>query len=154
MPQIVFVCTGNTCRSPVAEVVLRERLVAIGFHDWSVKSMGIRAIGGQPAAPHSLSLMAERGIDLSEHRSRAFDLDLVESSTLVLCMEQAQVDWIYHAYPHQRGNIFTLSDMSYRQYDVPDPYGEALDAYRKMVSDVATLIEAGLPRIIDMVERR
>ena len=148
MPNILFVCTGNTCRSPIAAALLQERLHEVNETDWIVTSAGIRANNGEPATPYSVQLMAERGIDLSEHRSHTFDFDLIRPSALILCMEKTQVDWIKAHYPEKCGNIYMLSELSGRQIDVPDPYGGTLAVYQQMVSDLMTLIDAGLPRII------
>jgi len=145
--RVVFVCTGNTCRSPVAAALLHKRL--INDVDWVVTSAGIRATDGELAAPYSIQLMAERGIDLSNHRSHAFDFSLIGPSTLVLCMEQAQVDWIKKHHTGRCENIFTLSEMSNRLMDVIDPYGGTLEMYRQMVSDLIMLIDTGFPCIMD-----
>lgn len=123
----------------------------MGQSSWSVGSAGIRATEGQSAARHSIRILAERGIDLTKHRSRVFDVDFVQHDALLLCMEQAHVEWLQHVYPQLVGNLHTLSDMSYQQGDVPDPYGGSLDAYRHMVNEVTFLIEAGLPRIIELI---
>ena len=150
--QVLFVCTGNTCRSPAAAAILQQQLHTAGCFDWSVGSAGIKVSEGQSAAPFNISLFAERGIDLTTHRSRAFNLDLITPSTLVLGMEQAHIDWIKHCYPSQLKKVYMLSEMSDRRYDVPDPYGQSLAAYRQMMTELTSLIEAGLPRIIAVVE--
>jgi protein-tyrosine-phosphatase len=150
--QVLFVCTGNTCRSPAAAAIFQKRLQDLGFLNWQVGSVGIRATEGQLASQNSVTCLAKRGIDLSMHRSRAFKLQLIQPSTLLLCMEQAHVDWFQQHYPQIQKNVYLLSEMSYQQVDVNDPYGGSLDSYQRMVDEVTFLIEAGLPRIIRFVE--
>lgn len=152
MSQVLFVCTGNTCRSPVAAAVLQQWLQEAGYSDWSVGSAGTKAEEGQIAAVNSISILAERGIDLTKHRSRAFSLDFVMPSTLVLCMEQSHVEWIQHHYPQQFDKVYLLSEMSHDSFGVADPFGGSVADYIQMVDEVTLLIEAGLQRIIKVLE--
>ncbi len=85
MPMILFVCTGNICRSPMAEVLLRARLDRDeARRDWRVKSAGTEMAGGRLASAYAIDEMAERGIDLRAHRARRISRELMEEADLVL----------------------------------------------------------------------
>lgn len=83
---ILVVCTGNTCRSPMAMALLRHRLAALGRHDVAVESAGTLGWNGRPATDHTVEVLAERGIDLSGHTSRRVDAELLGTADLVLAM--------------------------------------------------------------------
>lgn len=89
--KIVFVCTGNICRSPMGEALLRHELATRGCDDVEVSSCGTWASTPQPATAHAVSVLQRRGIDLSEHRSRALDAAELESADLVLVMTSVHV---------------------------------------------------------------
>jgi protein-tyrosine phosphatase len=105
--RLLVVCTANVARSPLAEAMLRERLggEGVGF-----ASAGTRAREGLPAAEGSSDLAAERGLDLSDHRSRAVTAKLVEVADLVLTMSERQRDVCTPLAPGTAGRVFTLRE--------------------------------------------
>ena len=108
MIDIVLLCTGNVCRSPMAEVLLRERLRAAGVAA-TVSSAGTwRA--GEPASGGSLRAMQARGMDLSDHRSRLLDRDAVDGADLVVGMAREHVREVAVLVPELFGRTFTLGD--------------------------------------------
>jgi protein-tyrosine phosphatase len=114
------VCTGNVCRSPVAEAVRRARLRAEGV-DATVESAGVAALVGAPAQPLAQALMRERGLDLSGHRARQLTPALIRAFELVLVMEAAQRAEVEAMLPAARGRVHRLG--RWGGFDVPDPYG-------------------------------
>ena len=153
MANVLLVCTANICRSPVAEAILKDRLVEQGLDGWQVSSAGTWAYPGQLAANFSVSLMAEQGLDIQGHSSRVIDDDLLEENDLVLCMERGHVEALQAEFPEHRFKIYLLTEMSGKLYSVSDPYGGPLELYEEMVAEVTTLIEEGLPRIVELASR-
>lgn len=162
MPKIVVVCTANICRSPVGEAVLRQRLqrqaAATGQQtEWQVSSAGTWAERGQLASAYSVELMAEQGLDISDHASQAVDKALVDEADLLLCMETGHAEALRAEFPGQAYKIHLLTEMAGPAYSVSDPYGGTRSDYQHMVDEVTRLIDAGLPRIMELAlaaERR
>ena len=155
MPHIVIVCTANICRSPVGEAVLRQRLEArekaAGSGDrWQVSSAGTWADFGQAASTYSVELMAEQGLDISEHGSKPVDQALMNSADLLLCMEIGHAEALRAEFPRLAYKVYLLSEMAGPAYGVSDPYGGPRTEYQRMVTEVSDLIDAGLPRIVEL----
>jgi protein-tyrosine-phosphatase len=153
MPHIVFICTANICRSPVAEGLLRQRLQESGLETWKVSSAGTWAQIRRGAASTSISLMAERGIDISEHQAREVTAALLEDADLILCMESGHAEALRVEFPDAAERIFLLSEMSGGNQGISDPYGGPVTGYVKMIDEVGYLIDAGLQRIIGTAGR-
>ena len=110
-PHILVVCTANICRSPVGEVLLKTRLEAAGLANWTVSSAGTWAAEGSSAAPFSIALMAERGLDIRPHRSQPVTEALMAQSDLVLCMETEHVKTLVRAFPAHQNKIYAVRQM-------------------------------------------
>ena len=132
--RILMVCTGNICRSPIAQVLLASRLGGKA----AVESAGIRALVGWPADATACALMAERGLDLSAHRARQLTAELVRASDLILVMEDGQRRAVESMDPSARGRVHRLGRIG--GFDVPDPYQQGRAAFERST----TLIERGL----------
>lgn len=154
MPQILFVCTANICRSPVAAALFEQKLAADGRTPphWIVQSAGTWAIFKRGPSRYSTQLMAERGIDISQHRARIIDEAILVQADLILCMETGHVEALKIEFPRFRQRIFTLSEMVDKPYSIPDPYGGPLEDYQRMVMSVKKLIDGGYTRIVALAE--
>jgi protein-tyrosine-phosphatase len=150
MPHILIVCTANICRSPVAEAILRDRLQQAGLTDWTVSSAGTWAITARGASHFSRELLARQGLDISDHQAAMIDEQQLTKADLVLCMENGHVEALRIEFPQYGHKIYLLSQMVNRRYNIADPYGSPIDAYREMVREVTRLIEDGLSRIIEL----
>lgn len=148
MPQILVVCTANICRSPVAAALLSQRLLQHGHSDFTVESAGTWATIARSAARHSVHLMAQQSVDISQHLARMVNKQMVARADLILCMEEGHVEALQIEFPHHHDRIHTLSEMVGKRYSIPDPYGGSLQDYKNMVAEVTRLLDDGLERIV------
>ena len=122
MKTILFLCTGNVCRSPMAEGLFRHAVKGRG--EFRILSAGLGAMDGQPPTNHSVQAMRELGIDISHQRSRALTAELVRSADLILGMTHSHTDTVALLYPSAAEKTFLL-----REFD------ETLEPYEKDISD-------------------
>jgi protein arginine phosphatase len=149
MPTIVFVCTANICRSPVAEALFRDwlrRRPETG--EWRVSSAGTWADDGLPASAYSVDVLAGLGLDLSPHRSRRVERELLAAADLVLCMTRSQREALQVEFPDLAGRIQLLTAMAGPPYDVADPYGGPRQGYVQMAAEIKHLLDIGGERIL------
>lgn len=146
MVRILFVCTGNLCRSPMAEYLTRELARRRGI-EVEVKSAGVWAVQGEPATEETIAVLQELGIDAKPHRSQPLDWDLLEWADLVLTMEEWQKRQIVAKAPEVKDKVFTLPEFVGEEGDVPDPYGTARHAYRQIRDRIQRLVEKMLVKI-------
>ncbi len=151
MKRVLFVCTGNTCRSPLAEVLFRELTRERG--DYEVLSAGVGAFSGQPASRHGQELARERGLDLSGHRSKAVTVDLVDAATHIFAMSRGHLADLLDTYPEVEDKVFLVSEFAadddLRGRDLTDPFGGDLADYRETLSRLERL----LPSVYSYIEQ-
>lgn len=154
MTKILIICTANICRSPVGEAVLQKRLQQNGITNWVVDSAGTWAQDGRRASRYSVEVVAEvEGIDIQSHQAKTVSRELLDESSLVLCMTKNHAEALRVEFPEQASKIYLLSQMvNNRRFDVSDPYGTEKPNYERMYSQVTGLIENGLPRIIELAQ--
>lgn len=122
--------------------------------DWRVFSAGLWAEDGEPASAGALMAMAERGIDLTGHRSRRLTRQMVEEADLILGMAPNHVEAMQQAFPEARDRIYLLAAMAGESHGIADPYGLTPGAYRATAAELERLIRAGYERIVALVEGR
>jgi len=153
MKTILFVCTANQCRSPMAEGLMRHKLEREGRADEiRAASAGVDALNGCRATGNAIHTMAERGIDIAAHRSRAITADILEDAALILTMERAHANAIRTLFPAHAPRVYLLTQMAGLDGDVDDPVGGTLERYNHTAQEIERLIETGYANMMQWVE--
>ena len=141
MEKWIFVCTGNTCRSPMAEKLAQKISEEHGLKIEAI-SCGVAAQDGEPANASAIEAMSGRGLDLSAHRAQAFDLSQCDRDTLILTMTGQHKQYLTAHYPNAALNIYTLMEYAGSSGDILDPYGGSGQVYEACVQMMEPAIAA------------
>ena len=148
MSKIIFVCTGNICRSPMAEGILRHRIKEMGRNDMVVSSMGIHGLTDFSAAEYAQMVCEENGIDISSHIARPIIGDELQESDLILCMEPVHTKFLRTFFPWHRDKIFLLGAWPkerVRKSAIKDPMGGDLEDFMRIFNIIQSHIDRILP---------
>ena len=157
MLRILFVCTGNTCRSPMAEGLCRSFLGRLRLQqEVEVASAGLNAVAGGPASREAVAIMAERGIDLSGHKTACLTDEQVRWADLILTMEEHHRRRLLEQFPEAVGKAFVLKEYVAAptdeapaaqvginragRYDIMDPFGQSTEVYRRCATELASAV--------------
>jgi protein-tyrosine phosphatase len=136
--QILVVCVGNICRSPMAEAVLKDALAKANRPNCHVSSAGLGALVGCQADPIAIRLMSARGLDIAPHRACQINSEMIRKANLILVMEAAHKVEIENKERSAKGKVFRLGEWG--GFDVPDPYRLDLPAFEAALA----LIDKGV----------
>ncbi len=151
LKNVLFVCTGNTCRSPMAEALFRD--LVRDRADYQVSSAGVAAAPGMPASKHTAALLKERGLDLASFQSRMLDQPTLEQATHVFAMSSHHMAAIVDEFPEQADKVYLVSEFvaedALRGRDVSDPFGQGRAAYQETLSS----LEKMLPSLLAYIDQ-
>jgi protein-tyrosine-phosphatase len=156
--RILLVCSGNTCRSPMAEVLLRRALEARGWRQVEVRSAGVAAYPGSPATEAAVRVTERHGLDLTEHRSTPLDPPLIAWADLILTMTPAHLAAVTWAGGGDRSALITAfaagggGEPNLVAAGVADPFGGDDEEYEATFRELEGLMEGVLDRLGPVLE--
>lgn len=148
MKNILFVCTGNTCRSPMAEYIMNTFISQSGLGEYFVSSSaGVATMDGLTASTGSVNACREMGIDISSHRSRQLTEEIIKSSDIIITMGSSHKNMILTYFPKEaEGKTFTIAevadfaDENIHATDIMDPYMMDDSVYTAVCGQIASYL--------------
>ena len=149
--KIMFICTGNICRSAMAHWLMKKKLQDKNIGDIQVYSSGIFAMEGDVPTEEAIEVMREYGVDLKQHRATITAKSNIQEMDLILCMTTSHKQNLIHMYPNLQDKIYTLKEyvgITKNGIEIKDPWGYDLVTYRFCAAE----IDAYLDKLIEMVK--
>lgn len=136
MKKIMFICTGNICRSAMAHGLMEKKVKELGL-DIEVFSSGLYAEDGERATDYAISAMEEYGVDLKKHRATNTRKSKIREMDLILCATEAHKNMLLEIYPDIKDKIYTMKEyVGEQEKNIKDPWGYGLETYKKCANEI------------------
>jgi protein-tyrosine-phosphatase len=146
MNSVLFICSANVCRSPMAMGLLHSMVEDLS-DQWKIESAGVWDMGGQQVAANTQLVLKERGIDLNDHTSRTVTGTMLSEFSLVLVMEDIHKEVLNLAFPEYTDRIYMLSEMVEGLFDIVDPIGGSLADFEETALEMERILTEGFEKI-------
>lgn len=146
MGKIIFICTGNTCRSPMAEAIGKDLAKKRGL-ELEILSRGIAVWDSAPAHPNAIKVMRQYNLDLSDHISKQITPQDMKENSLILTMTRNHKAAVSQILESRNSEIYTIREFIKMDGDIPDPYGGDIEIYKICAEEIYHTVKKALDHI-------